>query len=274
MKKKKKEEVLEENNVEEEEAINKIKKSKKKKVKKRIKVKKKKVVFIPLFILLFIIIGVSSFLFYQKYRKDTLTMIKNNYSQYVVLKRNSKLYSKNKKVIGSISKGFEFELENVKNLTIENQYFQIKNTSYYVNYKDIKKIKKISTDELSDKYVVYNKNITGKNISFYQDKKKVLTINEKINIPILMMDKDNYIVSYFHKLLNVKKDKNINVIDATNTEDKEASYVSVFYYEVISPTCNDVNCVPSATVKDNLSKLKENGYYEISKYDYIQYLNG
>ena len=81
MKKKKKEEVLEENNVEEE-TINEIKKSKKKKVKKRIKVKKKKVVFIPLFILLFIIIGFSSFLFYQKYRKDTLTMIKNNYSQY------------------------------------------------------------------------------------------------------------------------------------------------------------------------------------------------
>lgn len=251
-----------------------INENKKKVVKKKVKMKNKLVILIPIIIILLIGLGIALYFIFQNMERSTLKSIKRSYSKSIEIKKNAKIYNKDKKVVGSIGKGFKLELEEVKNITLKNAYFKIKDSSYYVSYKDIKKIKKIDEEIDNSYYIPFNKNITGKNVDFYLNNKKVLSINDNIDLAILSMEKDSYDVLYFNKKLSVKKNKNIKEIDHNNSEEAEANHVSVLYYEVIAPTCSDVNCIPSATVRDNIAKLKENGYYAINKEDYLKYLNG
>ena len=61
---------------------------------------------------------------------------------YVKIKNDAKMYDKNKKVIGTIYKDTELELESYKDITKKDKYFKVKDNDYYVYYKDIKKVKK------------------------------------------------------------------------------------------------------------------------------------
>ena len=47
------------------------------------------------------------------------------------------------------------------------------------------------------------------------------------------MDNDYYYVLYLDKLLKIKKSNNINVVDNSNTEEKESEYISVINYQNI-----------------------------------------
>ena len=243
-----------------------------KKRKEKVKLKKKLIVIL-VFILL-IILGVSAYFTYILLKDNTLKSIKKSYSKYIEVNKDTLLYNKKGKVIGNISKGFQLELEDCKKFSYDKPYFKIKDSKYYISYKGIRKIKEIKSDSIPSNYIIFNKNIEGSNISFYEGKKKVLVLNDKVNLKIISMDKDNYNVLYFNKLLSVKKNKKIKEIDSNNTEEKEASYVSVLYYEMVSSNCSDEVCVFSTTLKDNINKLKENGYYFLSKDDYLKYLNG
>ena len=245
----------------------------KKKVKKKVKIKKKKI-FIPIIIIILLVCIGGGFFLYKYIEKDTIKNIKSVFNKYVITNKDTKLYNKNKKVIGNIGKDFELELSIIKNIGINNKYLNIKDTDYYIYYKDIKKIKEIKSDKLNDYYITLNKNIkTNNNIDLYKDKNKVLTINNELNIPIQYMDKDNYYVLFLNKLLSIKKSKDIKEVDNKNNDSKESEYISVLYYDNVNNTCNDYNCIPSVSFKDQINKLKENGYYSISKEDYLLFIN-
>lgn len=51
------------------------------------------------------------------------------------------------------------------------------------------------------------------------------------------MDTEYYYVSYLNNLFQVKKGDNDNIVDAENTSDNEASYISVLSYDQID-SCN------------------------------------
>ncbi len=245
-----------------------------KNIKKKIKVKNKSIIFILLFLIIVVLSFLAGYFLLGNFQKDSLEQIEKNYATSVITVRDAKLYNKKKKVVGKIQKGFSLELEEIKKLSLETNYFKIKDTSYYVSYKDVKKSKKIESSSLSSMYLPFNKNIQGKNISFYHNKKNVLTIDEEINLPILSSNQDSYTVSFLNRLLEVKKNKNIKEIDSKNTEETEASSVSVLYYEGIAPICTDDNCVPSSLVRDQIDRLKEEGYSFLTKEEYMNYVNG
>ena len=244
-----------------------------KKRKKKIKVKHKKSIILIIVILL-IICGVLSFLIIKNSNKIILKNIKNNYNKYVITKGNTKLYDKNKKLIGYIDKDLQIELEDIKNITIKNKYLKVKNSDNYIGYKNIKKIKKITDIDSNDNYIVFNKNIKSNNkINLYRNGKKVITLTNGINKEILYMDKDSYYVKYLNKTLSIKKDKKIKTIKKNNTSDKATDYISVLYYEGIGNNCEGNGCLDIENVKTQIIELKNNGYNLITKDEYIAFIN-
>ena len=236
--------------------------------------KKKKSFFVFLILFLFIF-GVVCFFVIKKINSDTLNKIRKNYNTYVVVTKNTDIYDKNNKTIGKISKNVQLELVKIKNVSLDDKYFKIKDTDNYISYKDVKKIKKMSDGPTSsDYYVVFNKNVKSKKkISLYDDKKVIITLDNGINLPIQYMNEDNYYVKYINRILSVKKNKNIKVIDNNNTDVESASYVSVLYYDKIDDNCSGYDCFSKNSVQAQIDALKNNGYYFITKDDYKKYIN-
>lgn len=246
---------------------------KKNKKSKKLKLKHKKIV-LPIFVGVILLVGVGIFLGYILNNRNAEKLIKQNYNKYVITTGNVRLYDSNKKEIGVIYKDYKLELEEIKNLTKKNKYFKIKDTDNYIGYNNIKKTKEFKNTNNISNYVVFNKNIkSNKNVVLMNNGKKAISL-DKINSPILYMDKDNYYVSFLNDIFAIKKDKSIKEIDHDNTKDKASEYVSVLYYESITNNCEVANCFDISTMKSHSEKLKENGYYFISKDDYLKYING
>ncbi len=240
--------------------------------KKKLNLKRKKVL-IPVSI--FIIILIVSITIYSiiTYNKVLKLDIRNHYNKYLITTQKTNLYDKNNKIIGSISKDFKLTMTNVNDFS--NKYFKIKDTDYYIYYKDLKKIKNIDKTSKNENHLVFNKNIKTKDkIILYKDNKKVLELDQGLNLPIEFIEDDEYNVYYLNNLLQIKKNKNIKEINKDNTKEIEADYISVIHYENINETCNDYNCITTNSIKEQINKLKENGYYTITLDEYRDYLAG
>ena len=237
--------------------------------KKKKKDNKKKIIIIVLFISIIVAIGL--FIGYRIINKNTLKEIKLNYNKYVITTSKTKLYDKNKKIIGTISKGYKLELDNINNLSLKNKLFKIKNTDNYISYEGLKKTDSIKKTDIN--YIVFNKNIKSNKPIKLKYSNVTVELNKGINEPILYMDKENYYISYLNNIFSIKKDSNIKEIKHKNTNDHEAKHVSVLHYEKISNNCEDKNCFDTDTVKSHVSLLKENGFYFISKEEYLLYIN-
>ena len=232
--------------------------------KKKTKLKKKSLVVI--IILLIIIVG--SLLTLKILHDKEVKEIKSYFSKTITLKKKSNIYYKNKS-IGKNLEEIKLDLE-----SINGKYFKVKDTDYYVYYKDTNKEKDESKEEINTNYVVFNKNIkSSKKVTLYDNDKKVITLNS-INTPIEAIDNDNYYISFLNNTYAVKKDKNIKEIKSNNTKDKAANHVSVLFYEFIEESCNDYNCTTIDNIKNTINKLKENGYYTVTSEEFKNYITG
>ncbi len=226
--------------------------------KKKYKIKKKAIGLIPFAIFAIGLIVLSNY--------NAQLKINSHYNQFVKTTKNTKLYNKNLKEIGSIIKDFPLELDSKK----EN-YFKIKNTPYYIYYEDVKKDKRSDEKALNDYYIDLNKKIEGNNLSLLKDNKEQIKIKNKSSYQVSYEDNDYYYIYFQHKLLKIKKEESIKETPIQSNE--SINHISVLYYEMISDNCNDYNCTTTPVFKEHIKKLQENGYYTITEEDYEKYLN-
>lgn len=234
--------------------------------------KKNKKIFIPIILVVLIVMGIILYILYNTTKKNVLKEIKKNYNEYVETTNTTKLYNSRKKQIGTISKGYKLELESIKNITIKNKYLKIKNTDNYIDYKTIKKTEKFEK-KYNNNYYVLNKNVKSNNkVILQQNNKKILTLSN-INSKIEYIDDNYYYIKYINDIFQVKKNKNIKVINHNNSKDKETEFISVIHYEKISSDIDSNNCIDPDIAKEEIKKLLENGYYSITKEQYKMFLN-
>ena len=238
--------------------------------------KRKKKIKLVLTIIIFLVLIIIIFLIlYFKNQKELLKNIRNNYSENIIIRNDTKLYNKNKEVIGSVSKGYKFNLEKVKIKSSNKQYFKIKDTSYYLYFKDIKPSKKKQKEKLNSNYISFNKNVkTSKKTKLYYNEKLAMTINEGVDLPIQYMDEDYYYVLYLNYIFQIKINGS-KIIDKANTNIKEAEYISILHYDTIysDESCDAINCIPKEKVDEHIKYLNEQGYYSISIDEYKNYLD-
>lgn len=241
--------------------------------------KKKKLIIAIIISIIIISIILSTILIYKAKRKEENLVldIKKSYSKYATLSKGANLYTKEKKVIGTINDSIDVTLDKTKVKTSEDKYYKINNTEYYVLYKDISKTKEYPKEEMSNKYIMFNKNIqTDKKVELYKNGNLFLTINKQLNLPLLYLDEEYYYTTYLDKILAIKKDNNITLIDSQNTEEKETDYISIINFNNIKDqnTCNTTNCLSIDKIKEQLNYIKNNNYYPITIDEYEKWLNG
>lgn len=240
----------------------------KKNEKKKYHLKNKKIIFGVLLLIILTIIGAS----YYK-NKQTLDKIKRHYNQFIITNKLTTLYNKKEEKIGTIAENMMIELKKVNITNIKNKFFNIKDTDYYIYYEDATKEKNGNTEEMNSNYIPLNKKITSKEkISLIKDAKEVATLTKNINLPVEYEDDQFYYVKCFNQILQVKKDKSIKEEEYQHTKEKTADHISVLFYNEIAENCNDINCTTLANIKDQINKLKENGYYTITIKEYKEYL--
>ena len=250
-----------------------MKKKIKKEIKQKTTKKKGKIIGVSIIVILLILIIITTLL--VLYTKKEIKNIKTSYNQYIKIKKDTNIYDKNNKVLGKKYKNTELELVKLNKITTKNKNFQIKDTNYYIYYKDTKKIKNINNDKQNNNYIVLNKNIkTSKKVTLYKNNKKVITLNNGINLPIQYISNNNYYVYYLNKLLEVKKSNKIKEINHENTKENSTNQISILLYDTINNTCtNNENCTTTETFKNQINKLLENNYYTITNEEYENYLN-
>ena len=244
----------------------------KNKEKKKIKLKNKKIL-IPIIILVPIFIAgiVVGLIFYNK---NALSTLKKNYGEVVTITKNTALYNKNNKKIGTISKGLTLHLEEVKNLTLKNKLLSIKGSPYKISFWDIKKVKEEEKKEVEDYYLPINVHVkSNKTIELKLDDKKAMTLNG-IDTDLSYMDDKNYYINIQGYFFSFPKSKDIKETTTKDVIDGAVSSIPVIYYERIEDGCEDDVCLKTASVKIHIKKLKDEGYYFITKNDFVLFMNG
>lgn len=215
-------------------------------------------------------------------QENIIKEINSSYNKYVKTNKEAKLYTldNNKyEEIGTISADVELELNEKKD---DNEYFSIKGMDYYINYKNVEKINKISESNNTNykKYIPFNENIiTNSPTKFYKDGKVKYTINKSIEAKIIIKDTDKYYIEYNNELLYVTKDNVKEIKKSKNSSDTPRTNIRTLTYHTIyntkAETCtNTVICHPIEQFREHMKYLSENNYLTLTMNELELYLDG
>ena len=253
------------------------------KIKKRREQRKKinRKQLIILVVIIIIITSIIDVLFVLKYneikrkkeREELIENISQSYYKYAKVKKSTVLYNNKSKEVGTIEKNIDFELEKTKKKTFP--YFKIKDTNYYVYYKDIKKSTELTLNDNFTNYITLNKNaVTKDKVKLYYNGELALTLNQSIQVPIRFINEKEYYVKYLNKVFMIKEEDIKSTIDENNSAEEEADYISIINYDVLANQCNTDNCVSMKNIEEQINYLNTNGYYPISFSEYQNWLTG
>jgi len=233
--------------------------------------KNKKLIIIIISIVIVLIISVVGFIGYDTYQKDKkqrerdnlISKISNSYAPYVKLEKNKKLYTydDNKYLeSGNLSKGTILPLVEKKVKDTSDIYYQIKDTDYYIDYKNLEEVENFEKDTSLDKYVVTN-SIKTNPTNLYQDNKLMITVSSEKEFDVLMKDNDKHYVSYLDNIYYIKD--SYELINKENVEILKD--ISVLNFS---------DNISLDKLKSILSYLQENKYQTITIDDFNKWITG
>ena len=213
------------------------------------------------------------------YNKKVIEVIKNikKYNKYVKTTKESILYDLDHKQIGKINKDIELELDNY-NIHNGKLYFKIKKLNYYILFdNNIDKINNVTTNDRYKRYIPFNQNVITKGkTTLYNDKGYVYQINQGINTPLIIKDKNKYYVSYNNNLYYVKKSES-SLKDKKNTNEKTRTNIRTFtYHAVFKPgeECqNKAICHPYKQFNSHMKYLADNNYLTLTMEELEMFLD-
>lgn len=265
----------------------------KEKTKKKSKKGSKKKIIAILLTIIILILAISSFIIMNyikekqlKENQDKLQLeISNHYNEYVVTTKETNLYkleNGNYKESGALGENQELSLNDME-ITYETEYFEVStfDETYYIYYKDIKKIDKLSEQSNRyKKYIVWNTNIITKDTTNFYDEHNnlVYTFNESFELPIIIKKDNIYGVEFNNRLLYVKKEDVEKTKKNTNTSKKNTLGVPVlnyhFVYDPAKETCNQIICHTVNQFETHLSYIKDNNVFTLTMNELEMYIDG
>ena len=236
---------------------------------------KPKIIFILLSLLCIIII-----IFCIVYKnKKIIDDYKSYYSSSAIIKKGSKIYSKDHneyKNIGMVKQDLHLLLDEVEDFSKSKGYFKISNSEYYIYYKDCKENEFINDyKSYFNQYLLFNKNVVTKNRTvFYMNDNEIFNLNDGVNLPLLFQDSNYYYVKYFDNIFQIEK-RSAVLVDSNNTEERGSEFISVIHLKnIVNDKCNTKKCISLNNVENLLNKLKLNNSYTINFEKYLDWLNG
>lgn len=219
----------------------------------------------------------------KEQEKILLEQIKTSFNQHVKTNKEAKLYNyvDNKyEVVGTVGQNEELELENTE-INLNTKYFKIKSLGYYISYKDVQRIEKLSdVNNRYKNYIVFNENIyTTSPTAFYDGDKKVYELNKSFEFPIIIKDTDKYYVEFNNRLLEIKASNVSKTEKKINTKEVPRDNIRTLTYHTIYNTkteqcSNTVICHPIEQFDSHMKYLSENNYFTLTMDELEMFLDG
>ena len=228
---------------------------------------KKKIIIIFSVLLLLVLSGIGVF-FYIRFKEqekenNLILKIENSYAPVVKISKNKKIYSyenKKYKEIGTLEKDVVVSLEKKEVSSSEDIYYKIKNSDYYISYKNLKEVKEYKEDISFDNYVVTN-SIKTKPTNLYQDDKLMVSINKELEFDVLVKENDKYYVKFLGNYYYIKD--SYELIKKDNIEVLKDISVLNFSDNISDDKFSSV-----------LNLLNENKYETITITDFKRWIKG
>ena len=261
-------------------------------MKRQRKIKKSRVIIVIMIII--VILGGLGYIAFNYIKNNnielkkekTIKEINSHYNEFVKTNKESKLYNSNNEVVGTIGNNVELSLDN-ETISDTTKYFKITtfDDEYYISYKDVDKIDKLS--EINDRYknyIVFNENIvTNDSTSFYDENDNLLyTFNKSYDLPIIIKDDNKYGVEFNNRLLYVNSDDVVETKYNYNTSLSNSSGVGIFNYHAFydetniedKKSCNTPICHSKAQFKTHLDYFKEHNILTLKMEELEYYIDG
>ena len=272
--------------------IKKIENTKKTKNKEKEKITNNKKILLSLIIiisLIFITLTTYNIITFIKYK----SIVINNYHEtkidYLAYYKEN-IITLNKKILYKLEddKLIKAGVININNyLSLEKDdfskdgYFKIKNTSYYIDYKDIKeeKIKEEKSTYLN--YITFNESVKVNNPLFYLDDKVRFSLLGEFDYPVLVKEKSYYGVLVNNKLYYLKKE-DCSLYKNKNTNLKSTSGVPVLVYHYTYDStnsyekneCKSIICLSDKKFDSHMKFIKDNNFYTATLNDLEMFIDG
>ena len=272
--------------------IKKIENTKKTKNKEKEKITNNKKILLSLIIiisLIFITLTNYNIITFIKYK----SIVINNYHEtkidYLAYYKEN-IITLNKKILYKLEddKLIKAGVININNyLSLEKDdfskdgYFKIKNTSYYIDYKDIKeeKIKEEKSTYLN--YITFNESVKVNNPLFYLDDKVRFSLLGEFDYPVLVKEKSYYGVLINNKLYYLKKE-DCSLYKNKNTNLKSTSGVPVLVYHYTYDStnsyekneCKSIICLSDKKFDSHMKFIKDNNFYTATLNDLEMFIDG
>ena len=210
-----------------------------------------------------------------------LIKIKSNYGSAVKTTKDTKIYiNDNGKYIesGSINKDVVLELESIDKISLDNKYFKLLDSDYYVSYKDV-----APTDNTINKrylnYIEFPIEVTTKeNIVYYDESfKELFTIKSSVTSKVIVNLDDYYGISLLSRLVYVKKEDVSNVVEIDSSEDMAESVPAILYHFIYlngDTGCNDIICHSEEQIDSHFKFLADNNVFTLNTSDVLSFIKG
>lgn len=254
--------------------------------------KNNKKIILPLLIiisLIFIALTTYDIISFLKYKSIVINNPKEMKIDYLAYYKEN-VITLNKKILYKLedNKLIKAGVININNyLTLEKDdfskdgYFKIKNTSYYIDYKDIKEenIKEEKNTYLN--YIPFNESVKVNNPLFYLNDKVSFSLRGEFTYPILIKEKSYYGVLVNNKLYYLKKD-DCSLYKNKNTNLKTTSGVPVLVYHYTYDStnsyekqeCKSIICLSDKQFRSHMKFIKDNDFYTATLNDLEMFIDG
>ena len=213
--------------------------------------------------------------------ENVLIKIKSNYSSVVRTTKDTKLYiSDNGEYIdaGNINKDNILELETIDNISLDNKYFKLLDSDYYVSYKDVE-----PSDESINKrylnYIEFSIEVTTKESAIYYDENfnELFTLKDPITTKVVVNLDDYYGISLLSRLVYVKKEDVSNTVEVDSSEDMAVSVPAILYHFIYldgDSSCNDIICHSEEQIDSHFKFLSDNDVFTLNTSEVLSFIKG
>ncbi len=213
--------------------------------------------------------------------ENVLIKIKSNYGSAVKTIKDTKLYINDNgkyKDVGNINKDNILELETIDNINLNNKYFKLLDSDYYVSYKNVE-----PTDESINKrylnYIEFPIEVTTKeNITYYDNSfKELFTLKSPVTSKVIVNLDDYYGISLLSRLVYVKKEDVSKVIEVNSSEEIAESVPAILYHFIYldgDSSCGDIICHSEEQIDSHFKYLADNDVFTLNTSEVLSFIKG
>ena len=213
--------------------------------------------------------------------EDVLIKIKSNYSNVVKTTKDTKFYINDNgkyKDAGKINKDNILELESIDNVSLDNKYFKLKDSDYYISYKDVEPTSDIINKRYLN-YIEFPLEVTTKeSVVYYDDSfKEIFMLKESVTTKVIVNLDDYYGIDLFNRLVYVNKEDVSNTVEVDNSEEVAESIPAILYHFIYlngDSSCNDIICHSKSQIDSHFKFLSDNDIFTLNTSEVLSFIKG